>query len=429
MFFPKNENAVQVEEFTKQLLDELEKLLPEGKDDDIPGNKKIKVAYSRLWAINGDEQYKGLQSRFFHIITNALESLTPQQLLEAVSFDPDSNKLVELDLDQLEGLYCNFLKTNSEGYLDYEHLSAEIFVSEKKKEGFGTSAFQPQPFLARSCLYCLSTTGFQSEFYSYAARNWVSHYNKAGDKRAEISETAADVFRTGPNTFHTWFPIYWAAAERPTTTHPNLTALMAASYLGLEMVVEILIEEEPNINEKTEDGWTALHWAFKNDRTVSVMEKLLNGGVDCAAQDDNGQTALHLAVNLGRKDVLPLLAAHQQGVCLEVKDVLGLTALHLAVRMAEWRHDKGEELVEVLLDHGASRNALNLLGRTPEEEATLHRRESEVRLLHDGDASPTTSLDQQRLKETSWNFLRAGISQSMWDPDSIDIRMNMALYT
>jgi hypothetical protein len=135
--------------------------LPDSEDTD---DKAIKEAYKRLWTINGDDQYKDLQVRVFQIITGARESLTPKQLLEFAHFDPrNTDNYENIDLDELEGLYCNFLKTNNNGYLDFEHLSARIFVSEKmEEERLGTSDLSIETTLTRSCLRCLSAIDFKT---------------------------------------------------------------------------------------------------------------------------------------------------------------------------------------------------------------------------------------------------------------------------
>jgi hypothetical protein len=118
-------------------------------------------------------------------------------------------------------LYCNFLKINSEGYLNFKHLSAKVFIYKIKEKGFDNSDFRPESFLSRSCLHYLGTTksgSYQTDrelkewwpkyqLYGYAARHWVFHFKQAGN-RDEISKTASIVFKTRYKIFHQWFPIY-----------------------------------------------------------------------------------------------------------------------------------------------------------------------------------------------------------------------------
>ncbi|KAI5924980.1 hypothetical protein F4810DRAFT_662291 [Camillea tinctor] len=141
IFFPKNKQPVELPGYADELLGDLENLqsldkLIGGEDNESPADEKdnaLKKVYSMLWNINGGKQYEALQIRAFQIVTAAFESLTPQQLLEAVLLDTDKFENYQgLTLDRLKSLYCNFLRENSEGVLDFEHLSAQVFVSEMK---------------------------------------------------------------------------------------------------------------------------------------------------------------------------------------------------------------------------------------------------------------------------------------------------------
>ncbi|KAI0843319.1 hypothetical protein F5Y06DRAFT_254644 [Hypoxylon sp. FL0890] len=148
IFFPRNDQTVERRTFAEKLLEELKNArsldqLSENETDTsgVDNIKTLKGAYQKLWDINGGKQWRDVQTRVFRIVTGALTSLTPQQLLEAVRFNPGGTNYEEIKLEQLEGLYCNFLRTNSRGYLDFEHLSAEIFVSEITEQGSGNLIF------------------------------------------------------------------------------------------------------------------------------------------------------------------------------------------------------------------------------------------------------------------------------------------------
>ncbi|KAK6343699.1 hypothetical protein TWF730_011289 [Orbilia blumenaviensis] len=128
IFFPRNGKPIQRLEYAIELLKELEEFKSFKRLSD---EETLKTAYSKLWAINQDgEQYKDIQIRLFRIVIGAVASLTPSQLLEAVNFNGP-----EIGRDELEGLYYNFLEKNDEGLLNFEHLSAKIFLSELKMDG------------------------------------------------------------------------------------------------------------------------------------------------------------------------------------------------------------------------------------------------------------------------------------------------------
>ncbi|KAI0912724.1 hypothetical protein F4823DRAFT_559659 [Ustulina deusta] len=141
IFFPKTRKPIRQEQYARALLDELENpkrlerldKLRGGENNDYTDNWKHELhkAYRKLWDINGEEQYKAVQTSAFQIVMGAFGSLTPQQLLEAVCL---ANPDYALQLDELEDLYCNFLKIDNKGRLNFEHLSAKIFVSEIENE-------------------------------------------------------------------------------------------------------------------------------------------------------------------------------------------------------------------------------------------------------------------------------------------------------
>ncbi|KAF2968890.1 hypothetical protein GQX73_g4697 [Xylaria multiplex] len=133
VFFPLNHKPIQDESYAKKLLSALKDLTNLSQLSDYDKEDQMRSAYNRLWDINSDgEQYRDRQIRLFRIVLGSLEEMSPQILLEAMRFDPEQpDKYDEnFKLDQLEGLYHNFLKTNQEGKLIFEHVSAKAFVSE-----------------------------------------------------------------------------------------------------------------------------------------------------------------------------------------------------------------------------------------------------------------------------------------------------------
>lgn len=156
MFFPKNKKCIEKQSAAEKLLIQLETFqtldqLGEGDEE-----KAMKTAYTNLWEVNGDIQYQNDQLRAFQIVLAAGEPLTPNQLLEAIRFNPDEPDDYDetFKLHQLEGLYHNFLKQNERGRLEFEHLSASRFVSELKTDRNEPifSAIQNGRFMADFCV-------------------------------------------------------------------------------------------------------------------------------------------------------------------------------------------------------------------------------------------------------------------------------------
>lgn len=136
MFFPKNKKCIEKRSTAEDLLKKLEtfQTLDDLGEGDL--ENAMKTAYANLWEVNGDPQYQIDQLRAFRIVLAASQSLTPNQLLEAVRFNPEDPDGYDesFEFHQLEGLYHNFLKQNESGCLEFEHVSASRFVLELKTD-------------------------------------------------------------------------------------------------------------------------------------------------------------------------------------------------------------------------------------------------------------------------------------------------------
>jgi ankyrin repeat protein len=104
-------------------------------------------------------------------------------------------------------------------------------------------------------------------------------------------------------------PLYTAAPteqfydnEWPGST-PNV--LMSAARSGIPDVVERILKARPDVNQRDDHGWTALHYAARPDwRTYAqdppernptrVVERLIAAGADVNAKTKAGKTPLAL---------------------------------------------------------------------------------------------------------------------------------------
>lgn len=125
----------------------------------------------------------------------------------------------------------------------------------------------------------------------------------------------------------------------------STNAMHLAAARGHLEIVRILLKYKELINSKT-DGSTPLMCAVRNDQNKKVCEILLKAGADPFARDDDDQTAMHLAANLGQTEMVSLLSFYKE--LIHAKDANGNTPLMLAV-------EKGHlETTKVLLKIGAS---------------------------------------------------------------------------
>jgi len=150
-----------------------------------------------------------------------------------------------------------------------------------------------------------------------------------------------------------------ARSPRPLHSAPpqefGMTPLHFASRHGDAILVGRLLAAGADPNLKEEEVGTALHIAAR-DGHGSVVNALLTCGADVDARDGFEATPLHLA-SIWHNEIIPLLLAH--GASANVTDLHGNTPLHYVALMGQ------KEAAQVLLASGARANARNLRGQTP----------------------------------------------------------------
>ncbi|HEX7176784.1 MAG TPA: ankyrin repeat domain-containing protein [Pyrinomonadaceae bacterium] len=107
----------------------------------------------------------------------------------------------------------------------------------------------------------------------------------------------------------------------------NVPAILQAAATGHTAVVQSLLAEGVDINEKGRNGDTALMRAAANGQ-LETVQLLLDEGADINAQRGDGMTALILAAFFGHLDVV--LALINKGANLSARDRTGMTALDRA---------------------------------------------------------------------------------------------------
>lgn len=133
----------------------------------------------------------------------------------------------------------------------------------------------------------------------------------------------------------------------------NEELLNASRFGNLELVKELL-GRGAELEAKTKDGWTALHFASAH---LEAVKELLDRGADIAAKDYKGWTALHMASYYKRLEVVKELI--ERGADIEAKDNDGFTALHRACSNGE------PKTVKELVGMGAEIDLL-ILSKYPE---------------------------------------------------------------
>ncbi|KAJ2990388.1 hypothetical protein NUW58_g2975 [Xylaria curta] len=159
------------------------------------------------------------------------------------------------------------------------------------------------------------------------------------------------------------------------------TALSIATWLSFDDVVQLLIQQGADVNQRDRRGWTPLHIAARYGYR-RIIELLVTNGADLDLKI-HGWTPLLLTA----KDLEPRLCCFliDNGADVTAADYHGRTPLHWASKCGEGR------LVRLLIKKGADVNAEDRWGRTPLIWA-VHRERPEIveLLLHSG-ANVTTA--------------------------------------
>jgi ankyrin repeat protein len=126
--------------------------------------------------------------------------------------------------------------------------------------------------------------------------------------------------------------------------------LVEAAHAGDDAKATALLtaQPHPDVNQKTSDGTSALHWAvYHND--VSLIDRLLALGADANANNDYGSAPLSEAAVVGNPAVVKKLL--KAGANVESANGDGQTALMITARTSNL------DVAKLLLDHGAKVNA------------------------------------------------------------------------
>ena len=104
------------------------------------------------------------------------------------------------------------------------------------------------------------------------------------------------------------------------TTHNGVTPLMIAASKGHADIAEVIIQAGVNVNERSEDGWTALHKAAFDQKETAIIELLMESGIDAEARNRSDKTALNLAEEQGHRDIAKLIRKHQDKRHLDAQE-------------------------------------------------------------------------------------------------------------
>jgi ankyrin repeat protein len=140
------------------------------------------------------------------------------------------------------------------------------------------------------------------------------------------------------------------------------------------------IRADANVNARSPDGTTALHWAAYNGQ-LALVDLLIEAGADVNARNDYGSSPMSEAAVRG--DAAILSALLDAGADVESPTLEGQTALMSVVRTPH------VDAAELLIDHGANVNAFETWrGQTALMFASAQSQPAMVGLLLEHGADP-----------------------------------------
>ncbi|XP_045216692.1 uncharacterized protein LOC123566548 [Mercenaria mercenaria] len=136
------------------------------------------------------------------------------------------------------------------------------------------------------------------------------------------------------------------------------TPIHLAARKGNLDILELLIQNGCNVNQKNQNGFAALHYAAREGR-MDIVCFLLKYGAEPNIKNEDGDGPIHELVKFQPMDVIEEMVS--LGMDVNLQNKIGSTPLHVAVA------NNHQEAVETLLTCGARSNLKDKYGRTAEE--------------------------------------------------------------
>ena len=134
------------------------------------------------------------------------------------------------------------------------------------------------------------------------------------------------------------------------TTSMGVTVLLYACFDKNEDALKVLLDAGADPGKGEPNGSTGLHYAILHGLSGTILENMIDHGVDVNATNGAGQTALIAACVLGKEKAIKILL--NSGADPNIADMDGIRCL----QYASCTHCSTDTL-QALVDHGARANA------------------------------------------------------------------------
>ena len=160
-------------------------------------------------------------------------------------------------------------------------------------------------------------------------------------------------------------------------TNEGLTALHYASYKGNIPLLQLLIKSGASVEAVTNLGKNIIHMAAEGNQPSMMIYLISKEHQSSQSVDENGSTPLHWACYAGAEEAVNFLI--NLGANIDAQDKEKLTPLHLAVLGGR------DKIVLRLLQKNANKNLMNVRKELPIDLARKKNHKKIVIILEDDD--------------------------------------------
>jgi hypothetical protein len=139
---------------------------------------------------------------------------------------------------------------------------------------------------------------------------------------------------------------------------PNGNILKEYIELNRKLIQTLVIQKTKNINLSSDLGENAMHFlAYSRSLDKDIYKALIERNININQMDYKGNTPLHVAANVGNKDLVNIFK--NEPINPNLKNKEGMTPLHIAALSDE------ADIFEKLIKMGANPNIKDNRGKTP----------------------------------------------------------------
>ena len=328
--------------------------------------KSLKDSYDVIYELieNSGDTSRGIAESTIKWLLCAQEPLQHQELIAAVSVDPDGHYSA-LSIGTLLDMCCNLVVSDAElDIFRFAHLSVREYF-----DGRGDyTKFEMHSFAAERCLDTYLDKNFPKPtisqnkiLKSYATEYWPIHYKVVENQPTESLSRKLDRFLFYDDEISPSFK-KWASAvkhhlsgDHQVLSRPP-TPLFTACFYGLVSIIDLLIiRQKLEWKQQNKRGHTCLTLAA-NSGQPEIVKKLLTMNFDVNDVGSDVKSALHCAVQNNQFEITKILLSANANV--NAGDVSCTTALHYAAQ------NGNSEILKTLLLGGADLKAVDQWNQT-----------------------------------------------------------------